>query len=63
MDSLCDLTPLEPFKKNVKNTHGEMLLLINLHASVFNFAKVKISMGIHVYLLSGVFLTLFKWYR
>ena len=53
-DGLPDLYHLYSFK-NVKNTHGGMILLVKLQSSVYNFTKS--------YTPSWMFFTFFKLYK
>ena len=56
-DALGDLVPFVQFK-NVKNTHGGVLILVKLQAEACNFTKINIP--------PWVFFTIFKfdkWYQ
>ena len=45
--------------KNVKNTHGRVLLVVKLQASACNFTKSNTSSWVILY----IFLKLYKWYK
>ena len=61
MDSICDvlrdLVPFEQFK-NVKNTHGEVLLSVKLQAKTCNFTKSNTPPWVFF-----MFFRLYKWYQ
>ena len=56
-DALRDLVPSVQFK-NVKNTHGGVLILVKLQTSACNFTKINTPPWVFF-----TFLKLYKWYQ
>ena len=56
-DALRDLIPFVQ-SKNVKNTHGGVILLIKLQASAYNFTKSNTPPWVFF-----TFFKLYKWYQ
>ena len=48
-DTLRNLVPFAQFKKNVKNTHGGLLLLVKLQAVAYNCTKSNTPLWVFFY--------------